>query len=253
MSDPRLRRTLVTEAGHYVGPELTSQLAKLGHKLVLHAPAPGVAASLVETGVEVEVVGAEEVSVSGPISLASARGWELLIERARSRFGGLDSAYISSMHYTEGPLGSTSTADYERVRGNIDVAFHALRALTVSLDRGRQAAILMQSSAHATNPQPGWTTYAPVRAAQLAMARAAALEFAPHGVSINTVATAFVDFPGYRGGTLSTKDKEAIAKGIPTRHFGDMSALAAFCVPFLDRPDPHVTGQFISYSGGWSG
>lgn len=252
MSDRRPRRTLVTDAGRYVGPELTNRLAKLGHKLVLHAPAPGLAASLVQTGVEVEVVGADEVSISGPISLESAQGWELLIEQARSRFGGLDSAFVSSLHYTEGPLGSTSTADYERVRGNIDIAFHALRALTTSLDREHQPAILMQSSAHGTNPQPGWTTYAPNRAAQIAMARAAALEFAPDGVSINTIATAFIDFPEYRGGTLSAKDKNAIAKGIPTRRFGDMSGLAAFCVPFLDRPDPHVTGQFISYSGGWS-
>ncbi len=40
------------------------------------------------------------------------------------------------------------------------------------------------------------------------MVRAAALEVAADGFSINTIATAFLDFPEYRGGNVSASDKQ---------------------------------------------
>lgn len=246
------RRTLVTDAGRFVGPELVGRLAGLGHDLLVHAPSNDLKERLKGSSGVIDIVTEIEVPPTGPGSLATAEGWEFLTQRALVQIGGLDSAVVTSLNYAEGPLQTTSTADYERVRQNIDIAFHALRSLTAFMDRDRQAAILVLSSAHATNPQPGWAAYSATRSAQRAMVRAAALEVAAEGLSINTIATAFLDFPEYRGGNVSAGDKQSIARIVPTRTFGDLPSLATFCVPFLDSPDPHVTGQFISYSGGWS-
>ena len=79
-------------------------------------------------------------------------------------------------------------------------------------------------------------------------------EVARHGVQVNALGTNFMDFPEFlRASGGNDPDVRAkIEASVPMRRLGTVDECAAFCMAFLDGSSGFTTGQFVSYSGGWS-
>ena len=241
---------LLTMSGGYVGPAVARKLAAGGHRLVLHRPDPAVVA-------ELEADGAEVLALGEPHhDLATAEGNQAVVDAAIARFGRLDAACLVTGHITVGPFLEASVEEWERVkRANLDEVFHGLRAVLPPMLQEGRGQVVVFTSATGAKQQPRVSLYGSTRAGANALVQAVALEHAASGVTVNAIGTNFMDFPGFLGASGADRDparRERILSQVPVRRLGTMEELAEFTVVLLDGRTRFQTGQFFSFSGGWS-
>jgi 3-oxoacyl-[acyl-carrier protein] reductase len=244
------RVALLTQTGDYVGPALARRLADR-HHLVLHAPRGALVEELEAGGAEVEVVPGPDADLRTP------EGNARLVEKALERFGRIDAAaLVTGAGIITGRFLDISGEDWERTKaGNLDMAFHGLQALIPPLVAQGSGDVVLFTSAAGARPEPGLSTYGATRAGANALVRAVGQEYARHGLCINAIGTNFMDFPGFLKASGADHDgerRQRIERQVPARRLGGMDELAEFAVVLLEGRTRFQTGQFFSYSGGWS-
>ena len=245
------RVALLTQTGDYVGPELARRLAGR-HHLVLHAPEASLVDELMAGGTEVEVVPGAEVD------LRTAEGNASLVERTLGRFGRIDAAcLVTGIGIITGRFMDITPKQWERTKAeNLDMAFHGLQALVPAMVSQGSGDVVLFTSATGARPEPRVSTYSATRAGANALVRAVGQEYARDGLCINAIGTNFMDFPGFLKASGADTDPERRAKiesQTPARRLGTMAELAEFTAVLLEGTTRFQTGQFFSYSGGWTG
>ena len=73
-------------------------------------------------------------------------------------------------------------------------------------------------------------------------------------MTVNAVGTNFMDFPGFlkATGADDPERRKKIEAQVPMHRLGTMEELAEFTAVLLDGRSRFQTGQFFSFSGGWS-
>lgn len=246
---PNDRRVAVlTPAWTYVGPDLARVLAARGHDLVLGDPADGLVDELTAAGAAVEAVTVGDLAEPG----AATR----LADAALARFGRIDAACCFSGRIILGRfMEATLEQLHESVRGNIEAPFHFLKAVLGPMVAAGSGQVLVITSAAGARPTPGASLYSSTRAGAAMLVRNAAQELAGTGVTINAAGTNFMDFPGFRQANGFDTDEQRRARilaQVPLGRLGGMDEFAHFCAVLLDGTSRFQTGQFFSYSGGWS-
>ena len=245
------RIALLTQTGDYVGPRLAHRLAGT-HHLVLHGPRAELVGELRGAGVEVEVVPADAVD------LRTAEGNRALADRALARFGRIDcAALVTGAGIITGGFLDITERQWERTKaGNLDMAFYGLQALIPPMVAQGSGDIVVYTSATGARPEPRVSTYSATRAGANALVRAVGQEYARDGLCINAVGTNFMDFPGFLAASGADRDPERrsrIEAGTPAGRLGTMEELAEFTAVLLEGRTRFQTGQFFSFSGGWTG
>lgn len=238
---------LITGAGDYVAPALARVLARSGHRLVLHAPRPEFVEEMRAEGASVETV--EEAD------LLTAEGNRRVVAAAIDRFGRLDAACFVTGQIVVGRFLEATMENWERVkRANLDMVFHALQAALPPMVAARRGQIVVFTSATGARPEPMVSLYSSTRAGANALVRAVGLEHARDGVTVNAIGTNYMDFPGFlrASGATDPARRDQIESQVPQRRLGTMEELAEFTAILLDGRSRFQTGQFFSYSGGWS-
>lgn len=247
MAKSKSRVALITNAAGYVGPPLADELARGGHSLVLHAPDPEHVERLRGNGIEVETVDDGD--------LTTAAGNRALVDAALARFGRLDAACFVTGEIVIGPFLEATAEQWERVKtANLDMVFHALQAALPPMLEARAGQIVVFTSATGARPEPGVSLYGSTRAGANALVRAVGLEHARNGVCVNAIGTNFMDFPGFIKANRAEdpERRRKIESRVPAGRLGSMAELAAFTAVLLDGRSRFQTGQFFSFSGGWS-
>jgi NAD(P)-dependent dehydrogenase (short-subunit alcohol dehydrogenase family) len=242
------RVALITDTSLHLGPDLARILAKRDHDLVLGNPLPG----LVE---EVEALGANVVALDGMEDLGDGSAIARLIAAGLDRFGHLDAACVRTGVIIGGRLMDASLEQLQTLqRANQEAVFHALQALMGVMVPAGKGQIVIVTSATGKRPMPNTALYSATRAGANMMVKAAAMEVASKGVSINALGTAYLDYPGFIKATGS--DDPEIRKRVeaqtPMHRFGQPAEIAHFAASLLDGGNQFQTGQFFSLSGGWS-
>lgn len=236
---------LITFADAYVGPALAESLS-VSHDLVLHQDRsdPDIDPTCYEGDVEV---------VTG--DLETPEGNRAVVAAALKRFGRLDSACFLTGQILLGPFLDETVERWDRVkRANLDMPFHALQAvLPPMLDAGAGQVVVF-TSATGARPEPGISLYGSTRAGANALVRAVGLEHAKDGICVNAIGTNYMDFPGFlhATGADDPERRKLIEAQVPAQRLGTMEELAAFTAVLLDGRNRFQTGQFFSFSGGWS-
>jgi 3-oxoacyl-[acyl-carrier protein] reductase len=243
------RVALIAPSASYVGPALARTLAGRGHDLVLASPDD----DLVR---ELEGNGAAVVAVPDARDLAEPDTCDRLVAAALDRFGRLDAACMFSGAILLGRFLDTSIDDLHRIgRGNIEAPYRFLQAVMKPMVEQRDGQVVVITSATAKRPAPGASLYSATRAAATMLVRNVAAEHARDGVQVNAVGTNFMDFPEFLRANGIADDPERRAKVeamVPMGRLGTMEEFASFCSVLLDGTSRFQTGQFFSYSGGWS-
>jgi 3-oxoacyl-[acyl-carrier protein] reductase len=247
MSRSTTRVALISNAGGYVGPALADELAASGHALVLHSPDQQQVERLRQAGTEVE-------TIAGP-DLTTAAGNGTLVNAALQRFGRLDAACFVTGEIVLGRFLKATQDQWERVKtANLDMVFHALQAALPPMVEAQSGQIVVFTSATGARPEPGVSLYGATRAGANALVRAVGLEHARFGVCVNAIGTNFMDFPGFIQANRADdpERRRKIEAQVPAQRLGPMAELAAFTAVLLDGRSRFQTGQFFSFSGGWS-
>lgn len=245
----QLRRvTVINDGRFYAGPPLARFLAAKGDDMVI-GDAPE---TLIQ---ELHSLGIDAVSVKGVNSRGNTHGFQDLVSAAMETFGRIDSASMFSGQIITGSLLKSTREDLDALyEGCLVAPYEFLKAVLPVMKDQQSGQVLIITSASGARPTPGAPLYSSLRAAASMLARNAAGEMAKHGVQVNAVGTNFMDFPEFlrASGATDPEVRRKIESQVPLQRLGTLEEFASFCMPYLDGTSTFATGQFVSFSGGWS-
>jgi len=250
----RGRVALVTGGSTGLGLEFARALAIAGADVAVvarhAAPLARATAEVAALGVRCEPIATD---LSDPDAVQALPG------RVAAALGGLDILVNNA--------GTGAAARAERhpldawlaVLGlDLSVPFALSRHALPWLRRSGQGRIINVSSIMGTQANPIYPTaaYTAAKGALNALTRQLAVEWAPLGVTVNTLAPG--SFPtrmtGDRGdGQVDDRHKEMLAKFVPLGRPGRTGELTAAIIFLASPAASYVTGTVLAVDGGWSG
>jgi 3-oxoacyl-[acyl-carrier protein] reductase len=248
MNTPQRRVTVINDGRFYAGPPLARFLAAKDHDVVI-GDAP---AELME---ELANLGVQAISVKGVNSRGNTQGFQQLVSTALDSFGRIDSASMFSGQIITGSILKSTREDLDALyEGCLVAPYEFLKAVLGVMKEQQSGQVLIITSASGARPTPGAPLYSSLRAAASMLARNAASEMAKYGVQVNAVGTNFMDFPEFlrASGATDPQVRKKVESQVPLQRLGTLDEFASFCMPYLDGSSRFATGQFVSFSGGWS-
>src|SRR5207245_872212 len=136
---------------------------------------------------------------------------------------------------------------------NLTGTFHCCQIVLPDMIDAGWGRIVNISSSSTHGGQPLMTHYVASKSGVVGFTKALALEFAPKGITVNTIPPGFIDTPmtrrneakGRFGGTV-----EELAARTPVRRAGLPEDIAAACAFLVSDEASYITGQIIGVNGG---
>jgi NAD(P)-dependent dehydrogenase (short-subunit alcohol dehydrogenase family) len=239
MSEQRLE-------GHVV--LVTGALGTLGSAMCTAIEAAG------GTAIRSDLAGRGKVDIA--LDVTSEQDWVAAMAAIARQHGRLDGLVNNAGIGTPGDVEQTSYADWRRVMAvNADGAFHVLRRGLAAMLDGRGGAIVNTSSSTGLAGKPNMTPYSFSKAGLVGLTRAAAIEYAAHGIRVNAIAPTAVMTDLVAGHIARAPDPDAMRRlletqtpipGMPTPE--DVAAVVAF----LASDDARwITGHTLPIDGGF--
>lgn len=239
---------LITGAGQGVGQGIAFALAREGAKI---AAIGRTESKLVETCGQIEAFGGKAIpvvaDVHDPVAITRS------IDATVSAFGRIDILVNNAYGIAIGPLLSLTDEDFERsMSGSPLATFRYMTGCHPHLKAAGGGAIInLSTSATRRWDASNYGFYAASKRAVEALSRAAASEWGPDNIRVNTIAPHALS-PGLKGWIEGNPEEaKAFFKTIPLGRVGeceeDIGAVALFLVSPASR---YVTGTVIPVDGG---
>jgi NAD(P)-dependent dehydrogenase (short-subunit alcohol dehydrogenase family) len=176
---------------------------------------------------------------------------ERMVDDAVRAFGRLDGAVnAAGVSQQMVPTAQLSTQEWRRVLSiNLDGVFFSLRAEIPALLEDGGSIVNFGSTLSVAGSGSGVAAYVASKHAVLGLTRAAALEYAVHGVRVNAVGPGIIETP-MTGVWDESKRASQIAKH-PVGRFGTPAEVAALVEYLLAPAAGYVTGSFFAIDGGF--
>lgn len=249
MTDRARRVVLLADSQTHMMPALAREMARRDHDLVLGDAMDGLADELAGMGATVEVVpDTDDQTREDTI--------QKLVDRAKDRFGGFDSACIRTGIHGGGDILTATAEDLDtQYAGNFRSVFYAIQALLPPLIEQKSGQVVINTSTGALRPQPFVALYCATRAGANALIRAAGLAAAPHGVVVNGTGTYGMDYPSFLhdvGADTDPAKRKEQEDMLPIRRLVQPEDAAHFVASLIDGKSNAQTAQFFSIDGGWA-
>jgi NAD(P)-dependent dehydrogenase (short-subunit alcohol dehydrogenase family) len=243
------RIALVTGAGRGIGRAAAEALAEAGAEVWL----------LARTLADVET-GAREICGAGGRAnpLACDVTDAAALKRAVAGLPGLDILVNNAGTNIPEPFVDVSEEHLDRLLDlNVRAAFIAAQAAAKKMleapDRGdRGGAILNMSSQMGHIGAAGRTVYCLTKHALEGLTKAMAVELAPHGIRVNSVAPTFVETPMTAPMFQRKEFSDWVHARIPLGRLGQPREVAAAIVFLASPAAAMITGTSLLIDGGWT-
>jgi NAD(P)-dependent dehydrogenase (short-subunit alcohol dehydrogenase family) len=177
------------------------------------------------------------------------------ITKAESEFGPADGLFANA-----GSGGKFSgLVDYadddfdDVIRTNLTSVFWAIKRVLPSMIKRRRGSIVVTGSLASERGMPGNIAYVASKHGVLGIARAAAVEAAPHNVRVNCVIPGLIETPMLMGLDANASPeamRDKLGKAVPQGRIGSAAEVAEMVCFLLSDAASHVTAQSIAVDGG---
>ena len=243
------RVALVTGAARGLGRAIALTLADAGADVALGLRDAAADAGLVA---EIEALGRRVV----PLQMDMARVEEVRagITATVERLGRLDILVNNAGVAPENPAEAVVEDDFDRTLAvNLKGTFFASQAAgRVMIQQGYGRIVNIGSQA-GTVALPGESVYCMTKAAIAHLTRCLAVEWGPHGITVNAVAPTFVHTPGTEEFLADPAQRADVVERIAALHRIGEPMEVAGAVLFLVSPAASlITGEVMLIDGGWT-
>jgi 3-hydroxybutyrate dehydrogenase len=145
---------------------------------------------------------------------------------------------------------------------NLSSAFHAMHAAIPGMKARGWGRIINTASAHSLVASPFKSAYVAAKHGIAGLSKTAALELAPHKITVNCISPGYVwtplveaqipDTMKARGLTKEQVIEDVMLKAQPTKEFVTVDQVAALAVFLCSDAASQITGANISMDGGWT-
>lgn len=202
------RRVIVTGAAAGIGRAISLRMAEEGAR-VLVADIDGAAA---------EKVASEIGTVSHEVDVTKADQVQILIERAREEFGGLDVMVNNAGVGIAADVTQTGEAEWDRLMDvNLKGTFLGMKYAIPAIRESGGGAVINMSSIAATVGLPERAAYSAAKGGIYSLTRAAAIDHVGEGVRVNCIVPGTVDTPWLERITSGYDDPEAAREAMKAR------------------------------------
>jgi len=246
------RTVVVTGGSRGIGKGIARVFAAAGANVVITgrdgAVGRAAAKELAGAGGSGSAAGGSVSYVAGDVSSAadSAR----LADEVLGRFGGCDVVCANAGIFPSASLETMTEGDIDLVLGvNVKGALLVVQAFLPALKASGHGRVILTSSI--TGPFtgfPGWAHYGASKAAMLGYMRTAAIELAPHRITVNAVLPGNIATEGLT--VLGDAYQAAMEASIPMRRLGEVEDIGNAALFLATDEAAYITGQSIVVDGG---
>jgi len=245
------RRFLVTGAASGIGAALCRRLAAPETKLFIHSKSNK--DGLSKVAAEVQSRGCNVHMLLG--DLAETKSTKEIIA-SLAPMGWLDGLIANAGFADKTPLPDLDDATLTYSHASMPAAFHRLCQATAPLLRAAPAGRVIAVSSFVAHRFQldgiSMPASAAAKASLEALAKALAVDLAPHGVTVNCVAPGYIRKDAGTHAALASTSLDRATMRIPLGRLGQPDEVAALIEFLLSPAAGYITGQTIHADGGLS-
>ena len=236
------KSVIVTGASKGIGRGIAKRFGEAGCSVCIVAR---LSADAEKVALEIEGHGGSASTFIGDVS--DPRSMKDMANAVVERYGRVDILCVNAGIFPAAKLDVMTTEDLTKslaLRGT----FLTISACLAALKKAKGRIILTSSITGPITGYPGWSHYGASKAGQLGFIRTAAIELAPHGVTINAVLPGNIATEG-----LSDLGPAYVAKmksSIPMNRLGSIEDVANAVLFFASEEAAYITGQTLVIDGG---
>jgi NAD(P)-dependent dehydrogenase (short-subunit alcohol dehydrogenase family) len=201
----------------------------------------------------IRAAGGEALFAHTDVSVAA--DVEAAVTQAVETYGGLDcAANMAAIETETGPLADCDESVFDRlVAVNLKSIFlcckYEIRAM---LSRG-SGAIVNIASTNSFRPQPNQPTYTATKHGVVGMTKAAAIDYAKHGIRINAVAPGAIDTPMLRHAmeVRARKEADVVDRLSLVGRLGEPEEIANGVLWLCSDRSTYTIGHVLAVDGGY--
>ena len=236
---------IVTGGGTGLGRAIALELGRLGASVTVAGRRP---APLDET---VELLGGSGLAV--PTDVREPAAVDALVGATVERFGRVDVLVNNAAGNFVVKAEDLSPNGWRAVTAIVlDGGFLCARAAgRRMIDQGDGGAVLSVIASYAWTGGPGTVHSAAAKAGLLAMTRTLAVEWAPHGIRVNTICPGPTDTEGAGQALWPTEeDRARVAATVPAGRLATPEEVAAWAAALCSPAASYITGENLTIDGG---
>jgi 2-hydroxycyclohexanecarboxyl-CoA dehydrogenase len=232
-----------------MGLAVAQRLASVGNRVALldlDGDAAGRAAE--------ELRGAGASAVGIKVDVSDRAAVDEAMAKVRAELGPVE-IMVTSAGLDEFQSFTDITADAwnRMIAVNLTGTLHCIQAAIPDMLAAGWGRIVTISSSSAQSGAARMAHYVASKGGVVGLTKALAVEYAPNGITVNTIPPGFIDTPMARRaearGDLPSID--AVAARTPVRRAGTPDDVAAACAFLCSEDAGYITGQLIGVNGGW--
>ncbi|MDT3442853.1 SDR family NAD(P)-dependent oxidoreductase [Pseudofrankia sp. BMG5.37] len=249
MADQQTQRVAVVTGGASgMGRSICQQLAARGHRVAV-LDLDGDAAQVLAA--ELHRDGADALACR--LDVADRPSVDDAVAKVRSEFGPVEILVTSAGAAAFASFTEITVESWQRILDvNLTGTFHCVQAAISDMVDARWGRIVTVSSSSAQRGSPRMAHYAAAKAGVITLTKSLAREFAPYGITVNTIPPSGIDTPmSRRSQSLGDlPSNEVMARAIPLGRLGTSDDIAAACLFLCSEEAGFITGQVLGVNGG---
>lgn len=203
-----------------------------------------------ETAASIEEAGG--TAFGWTVDVTDRAGVNDALAEVRSRLGRPTILVNSAGRSHHGPFLELTSEIWERVVTiNLTGTFYTCQAVIPEMLEEGWGRIVNISSSSVHRGAPRLASYVAAKSGVVGLTKSLALEFAPHGITVNTIPPGFIDTPMLRGTAAGGHiDVDQQIAATPVRRIGKPEDIAYACAFLVSEEAGYITGQIIGVNGG---